>query len=231
MTFTVVARNRADGSLGLSSATGAIAVGSRCSHVAGGVAAVTTQYHTDWRLGPAAIALLEAGIAPQAALDELRSLDEYFEFRQIGIVDHAGAVAVSAGRGGHVLTGDGYALLGNGIVGTHVLDAMQDAWEAASEDEIFEERLLATIEAGMLVGGDAGGHLSASLLTASADQKHPRVSLRVDRSHTPPAAGGNAVHELRSIFDDYRPFIDYYDSFWPAHPSVTPTEYLSLHTR
>lgn len=208
------------------SATGAIAVGSRCAHLAGGVAAVATQYHTDWRLGPAAINLVRRGLEPEEVLATLRRDDEFFADRQVGIVDAQGHAAVHAGDGGYAVAGEGYALLGNGIVSPDVIDVMQSAWEARDAGIAFEDQLLRTIEAGMHAGGDAGGHLSAALFSAPPGRSHPRVQLRVDRSHTAPRDGGNAVVELRSIFDDYQPFIDYYDAYWPAHPKVTPEQYL-----
>ena len=52
----------------------------------------------------------------------------------------------------------------------------------------------------------------------------PLLDLRVDVA--PP--GGDSITELRRIFDQFAPLIDYYADYWLDHPGVTPERWLEL---
>ena len=228
MTFSIVARCPRTAALGICLATSSPAVSSRCPYLRGGVAAISSQCHTQPRHGVAGLALAEAGLAPEAILAMLRASDPHFAYRQIGIVDAAGRVAVHSGeRGkdytGH-LTGEGFVVMGNLLAGAQVVQAMHDAWHAAAAEE-FEERLVRVVEAGYGAGGEPTGQLSAGLMVAMPHRR-PRTRLQIDMVNPPPEHGGDAVLELRRVFNAYRPFIEFYDEFWPAHPELDRDAYL-----
>lgn len=227
MTFTIIAADQ-DGSVGLCSATGALAIGSRCAHVAGGVAAVTSQNHTSWRAGVRALELVASGMAPDEVLAALEREDQGFAYRQIGIVDPSGRVAVHSGVGdwfvGHIV-GERFAVLGNHIRSPRVLDAVAAAF-AGSAATLLEDGLIEAVEAGVRAGGDTGGQLSSCLRAADPKVARPRTDLRIDRSREPPAEGGDAAAELRPVYDAYRPLIEYYHVFWPDHPEVDAETWL-----
>jgi uncharacterized Ntn-hydrolase superfamily protein len=92
---------------------------------------------------------------------------------------------------GHI-TGDGYAVTGNLVVGEETLLAMAAAFET-SEGEPLPERLVRALESGQAAGGDKRGKQSAAVYTVK-DQPYPYVDLRVDEHPDP-------IVELRRIYE------------------------------
>ena len=225
MTYTVVAADPATGRVGLCQATSAMGVASRCTHVRAGVAAVASQSHSDWRHGRRALDLVASGLAPEVVLGALGTTDAHFEHRQIGVVTPDGRVATHTGpRCGPYASdrvGEGYAVLGNLLLGQHVLDAMALAYDVGG-DQPFHERLLRTVEAGFGAGGEGVVHLSSTIVVAEPDQPRPLLDLRVDVA----LPGSDAVPELRRLVDAFAPFVDYYADYWLDHPDVTPQQWL-----
>lgn len=228
MTFSIVATDPTTKAVGVCQGTGSIALASRCPQVAGGVA-VTSQWHSDWRLGLRALDLATSGLDPQVVLAALELTDPLFAYRQVGIVTDDGRVGAHTGSftGGRSFsghhTGAGYAVLGNGVVGPEVLTAVAQTFEAGSE-LAFEERLLRSLEAGLEAGGEGRRHLSSSLITTLRGERRPRLDLRVDIAPD----GADSIRELRRIFDEYGPLIDYYGDYWLDHPEVLGEEWLDL---
>lgn len=229
MTFTVLARCAQTGALGVGLTTGALGVASRCPRLDGSVAVVSAQAATDWRLALQGMRLSASGLGPEHVLTELRATDPHFAHRQVGIVDAAGRSAAYTGTAtkehrSHVI-GDGFVVIGNNVVSAEVVDAMAAAY-CDSGDLPLEDRLMYTLEAGRAAGGARGGQRSAGLATAEAGSPRPRIDLRVDMAND---SDGDAVSQLRQVFDAYRPMADYYDRFWPDHPDVGADEWLSRH--
>lgn len=227
MTFSIVATDPATGAVGVCQGTGSITLASRCPQLAGGVA-VTSQWHSDWRLGMRALDLAQSGLDPQAVIEALRGTDEHFEYRQLGIVTDDGRVAAhtggfDGGRGyaGHIV-GEGFAVLGNGIVGREVLEAMAASFESGASIA-FEERLLLALEAGLAAGGEGRTHLSSSLITRVRGRRRPIIDIRVDIV----ADGHDSIVDLRRIFDQYAPLTEYYADYWLDHPEVEGDEWLA----
>jgi uncharacterized Ntn-hydrolase superfamily protein len=220
MTFTVVARDKSSGLLGIAQSTNPLSVGARCPFIRANVGAVSTQAYTDPGLGPLAIELLALGHSPQKVLHEIGESDPGFAYRQIGIVDRHGRAAVHTGEQAKVhkgaLIGEGYLVMGNLLASDRVLPDMQRAW-LASDGELFEERLMRVITAGRDAGGDAGGHRSACLIVYDTEP-YGRTDLRVD--FAPKRAGEpDAVDLLRRALDHYAPMIPYY-KVRPHNPSM-----------
>jgi uncharacterized Ntn-hydrolase superfamily protein len=207
MTFSIVARCPETGQVGVCIATGSPSVGNRCIFAAAGVGALTFQACAEPRLGMLGLNLLKAGFSAHKVLAELASTDPGHEWRQIGIVDAQGRVAVHTGSkngnyAGHVV-GDGYVALGNVLEGPDVPKGIAAGYEHA-RGEKFEERLMRAIETGRNAGGQGRelGQTSSAILT------HDRlpfayVDLRVDHSLEP-------IAELRRIFDWHKPYFDYF---------------------
>lgn len=228
MTFTVLARDPKTHALGVCLGTGAIAVSSRCPHVRGGVAAISSQCYSNWKLGLIGLDLAANGVAPEGILSALAAYDPHFDCRQVGIVTIDGRLAVhSAPKGkdftGHKI-GQDFLVMGNGLAGPSVIADMYTAFED-SNGQTFEERLLQSVEAGRDAGGEEDGHLSAALIVGIPETTRPRTDLRVDLVSTRPKDGGDAVRELRRLFDEYEPLIDYYGGYWLDHPDVTPDDW------
>ncbi|HEX2173969.1 MAG TPA: DUF1028 domain-containing protein, partial [Dehalococcoidia bacterium] len=166
-TFTVIGRCDRTGRLGIGTATRSLAVGARVPHVRSRLGAVAIMAIADARLGQLALRLLDLGYKAPAVIDELVRADPYHEYRQLGVLDNDGFAAARTGTmnrdwAGHRV-GDGFIVLGNVLVGEHVLDAMEKGFTADPADDL-EERLLRGIEAGRDAGGQHGGQRSAALL-------------------------------------------------------------------
>lgn len=195
-TFSIVARDPASGMFGVAASTKLPAVGVLVPYARTGVGAMATQARTNPLLGYDGLDLLQRGYSAGETLKILLGSDPEPEKRQIGIVDAQGRSAAHTGSEadpwrGHVL-GDGYAVMGNLIVGEEVVVAMAGAFEA-SADEPLPERLMQALEAGQAAGGDKRGKQSAAIYTVK-DQPYPYVDLRVDEHPDP-------IVELRRIYE------------------------------
>lgn len=233
MTFSFIARCPKTKNLGIAIATSAFAVSSRCPHIRGGVAAICSQNYSNWRLGMIGLDLAENGLTPDQIINSLRTYDEHFDYRQVGIVNLDGEAAAHSGSKGHDVNthvvGEACVALGNGVASKAVLTEMMDAYPRYA-DETFEEQLMRTLEAGVAAGGEPIGHLSAALIVATPDEKRPRCDLRVDLASKSPEEGGDAVVDLRRVFDRYKPLIDFYGPFWHDNPDVTPQQFIERQT-
>ncbi|MBN8885362.1 MAG: DUF1028 domain-containing protein [Rudaea sp.] len=201
-TFSIVACDR-DGNCGAAVATNNLAVGASVPYAKARVGALVSQFETNPHYGPAGLALLAAGQAPDAALKSLLDGDGDFDGttiaeRQVGIVDTKGRAAVYTGTDAAKATwagaerGDGYAVQGNGLVGKAVLAAIKDTFLSSSGT--LGERLMAALEAGQNAGGQASGKLSAALIVRTTEGDWQDIDLRVDAAAEP-------LRDLRQLLE------------------------------
>lgn len=205
-TFTIIARCEHTQMLGLAMATSSPCAGVRCPLIQTGLGALSVQAVSNPRMRMLAMKLLEMGHPAQGVLKSLENSDPFIEYRQIGVVDADGRVAVRTGQknipwAGH-FEGKGYLVMGNALSGEQVIRTMADSFEK-SKERSFDERLLSAIEAGRDAGGQPEGQTSAALLVYDR-QPYPYLDLRVDVHEEP-------VRELRRIFDWFNPLIPYYN--------------------
>ena len=205
-TFSIAARCKRTGRLGVAVATAVPAVGALCPHVRAGVGAICTQSWTNPYLGIDGLGLLADGRSAAEALEVVLAGDPGRASRQVGIVDHHGASAAWSGEectpwfGHH--SGTDFAVQGNMLMGEATLNAMTDTF-ACTEPLDLPERLLLVLEAAQAAGGDKRGHQSAAVKVVHQEE-YPYLDLRVDEHHHP-------VAELRRVFEiarrQYLPFI------------------------
>ena len=202
MTFSIVARSDDGESWGVAVASKFLAVGAVVPAAVAQVGAVATQANANVAYKGLTLAHLDAGATAPVALHRLLEEDEGRDERQVGIVDSDGGAASHTGQaciewaGG--LTGDGYAIQGNCLAGSEVVEAMEAMWLAGAELP-FERRLLETLAAGDDAGGDKRGRQSAALLVVRdaagyAGGDDIAADLRVD-DHVAP------VTELARLLD------------------------------
>src|SRR5215218_6068645 len=98
-TYSIVARDATTGDLGVAVQSHWFSVGSVVTWARAGVGAVATQSVAEPSYGPGLLDALEAGEAPDAALERLLAQDEASAVRQVAVVDIAGRVAVHTGEG------------------------------------------------------------------------------------------------------------------------------------
>lgn len=220
MTFTVLARDPETGRLGIGIATYSLAVGGYCPFVRAGVGAVTTQAFAEPRLGPLALRLLAMGYTPPKVLLELGSSDSNWAYRQVGIVDKDGTVAVHTGErtrawAGHV-AGDGAITCGNFLAGPPTVDAMMDAYRGYPGND-FADRLLRTLEAGRDAGGQAMRMWDRSAsLHVYEDEECAMLDLRVDIHE-------QGIAELRRLYEHYKPLLPLYYRTRARDPQKAPS--------
>lgn len=206
-TFTIIGRCERTGMLGLCLATCEIATGSRASHVKAMVGAVATQAFTNPYLGKLAINLLKIGYSAHKVLEELKISDTHIEYRQIGVMDRHGHVAVHTGNqnsawAGHIADNN-YIAMGNLLANQGVVKSMVNAFKRSAAESL-EERLLCAIEAGRDAGGQLGKDQNSAALIVYDRDILPRVDLRVDWHDV------DAITELRRHLEMYKPLIPYY---------------------
>jgi uncharacterized Ntn-hydrolase superfamily protein len=205
MTFSIAARCKETGSMGICIATSSPNVGSRCVHAMHNVGVIAYQATPDPRLARLGMKLLEMGYRAPKVLRELIDTDVDIEFRQIAIIDTQGTAVARTGAenrdwAGHMV-GDGVVAHGNLLEGQHVVQAIHDSY-LADAGKPFDERLMRAIEAGRDVGGQIEGQTSAAILVYD-HQAVARIDLRVDLSLEP-------IAELRRQFDWFQPLIPFY---------------------
>src|SRR4051794_165622 len=204
-TFTAIGRCPRTGRLGIAVTTSEMSVGSRAPYVRANVGAVAPQASTAPRLGPLAIELLALGYSATKVMAEIAASDPYVEYRQLGIVDRWGHVAVRTGANnsdwaGHFI-GDGWLVMGNYLVGEGVAQAMASAMRE-TENEELEVRLIRAIDAGTNAGGQPNGQRSACLLVHE-NAGFSIFNLRVEDVPGP-------MPELWRLFNKMQPLAPYY---------------------
>ncbi|RMG30108.1 MAG: DUF1028 domain-containing protein [Methanobacteriota archaeon] len=165
-TFSIVALDPETGELGIAVESKAFSVGSLVPWAKAGVGAVATQSLVNVSLGPKGLELLEDGLSPGEVIEEFKKIDTRLDLRQVGIVDAQGRSHSYTGEncipwaGGR--TGKGYAIQGNILTGSEVIEEMERAF--LNTDGSLARRLVAALQAGQKAGGDARGKQSAALI-------------------------------------------------------------------
>jgi len=212
-TFSIVAIDPHTGESGVAVTTRRPCVGNAVPWVRPGVGAVATQGGTRLEYGNDLLDLIERGLSPQEAMDRVVEADEGRERRQVGAIDMLGRTAQWTGSGQYGAeaqgdwvaerTGATYAVQGNALVSTEVVDRVADAFEASEGSaRHLADRLIEALYAGQLLGGDGrhGDTQSAAVLVADP---RPGMSRRPDGvtvdintcEHPEP------VREVRRIYD------------------------------
>ena len=206
-TFSIVARDPANGDLGVAVQSKFLAVGSVVPWAQAGVGAVATQSYANVTYGPEGLRLMGAGWTAQEALQHLLRIDEDASHRQVLFVDGAGRAAAHTGESCHDwashIVGDGYACAGNILVGEDTVQAMAKTF--ADNEDPLPERLVAALAAGQAAGGDSRGKQSAALLVVRVAGSYGGridryVDLRVD-DHAEP------IPELERILGLHRLYL------------------------
>lgn len=195
MTWSIVARDRETGHLGVAVASRFFAVGALVPHMRGGIGAIATQAFVNPMWGTEGLRMLAEGKTPQQVIDTLTANDAGHPNRQYHLIDAQGRNAAFTGVDcidwcGHRLA-DGVSVAGNMLEGPQVLDATLTCYHAHM-DLPLAERMLVAMQAGEDAGGDKRGRQSASL-TIYRDQDYPWLDIRSDDDSDPLA-------ELRRLY-------------------------------
>ena len=199
MTYSIVARDKDTGELGVAVQSHYFQVGPVVPWALAGVGAVATQSQVNIAYGPLGLELLQAGYTAEQALTALTAGDPYADVRQCAIVDANNRVAAHTGvkcipAAGHVL-GDGFSCQANLMEKDTVWTAMADAY--TSTEGPLAERMMAALEAAEAEGGDIRGKQSAAMLVVTGSPtgrswEDRIIDLRVEDA-------GDPLPELRRL--------------------------------
>jgi uncharacterized Ntn-hydrolase superfamily protein len=197
MTWSIIAWDAPTGRVGIIVATRFFAVGAMVPHIKSAVGAVATQAFVNPLYGSQGLALLEAGLSAQEAVERLTNEDAGRDHRQLHVMDGKGRFAAHTGAKcvdwcGHVVRPT-FSIAGNMLAGPAVLAETIRVYEAQS-DLAFARRLIAAMRAGEAVGGDKRGKQSVALLIHDAED-YPIYDLRVD-DHADPLAEVTRLHQV-----------------------------------
>jgi uncharacterized Ntn-hydrolase superfamily protein len=205
-TFSIVARDPANGDLGIAVQSKFLAVGSVVPWARAGVGAVATQAWSNTAYGPEGLRLMAAGWTAPEALAQLLAMDHDTSQRQVLLVDAAGRAAAHTGAkchqwAGHIV-GEGYACAGNILVGEETVHALAETFETAQG--ALPERLVAALAAAQAAGGDRRGQQSAALRVVRTaggygGRDDAYVDLRVDE-HSRPIAELERILGLHRLY-------------------------------
>lgn len=209
MTYSIVARDRESGDLGVAVQSRALAVGAVVPWAKAGVGAIATQSDPNPTYGPMGLRLLAYGKPPDEVLAQLTSSDPLRAYRQVGIVDQRGRAATFTGSansewaGGRF--GTGFAAQGNLLAGSDVVDGLAETYMAGGMP--FAELLVHCLYAAERAGGDRRGREASALVVVreaggfgGLDDRY--VDLRVD-DHPDPVG---EFDRLLRLFRTYRDF-------------------------
>jgi uncharacterized Ntn-hydrolase superfamily protein len=199
MTFSILAQDLSTGEIGGAAATGALCVGgwvlrgdSRGGMSASQGAAPSTMWGED------ALALMRDGTSAGDTVAQLTGADRGRDWRQLAAIDRNGETACHTGSANSdwkgAITDRHLVVAGNLLAGPKVLDALRDAFNAASGP--LAQRLLTALAAAEAAGGDTRGLQSAALLVVV--DHAPPLTLRIDWSENPVADLHRLYHRSQS---------------------------------
>lgn len=206
MTYSIVARDPSDGSLGIAVQSKWFAVGHIVPWVNAGVGVVATQALAEPSYGPKGLTLMRSGLSATRTLEALIELDSGRDRRQVAMIDANGVVASHTGsmciKWASHASADGVSCQGNILHVDGIPDLMLCAYQSTHGELI--DRLLAAVEAAEAAGGDARGRQSAAVLVVAGTGKRDLFSdrafdVRID-DHPDP------IPELRRIVDVQRAY-------------------------
>src|SRR5580704_14940817 len=150
MTWSIIARDKLTGLIGIAVATRFFAVGARVPHIAAGIGGIATQALVNPYYGIDGLRLLREGREPRDIVETLIAADAGRESRQLHIMDAGGRIAAHTGREcvdwcGHIAD-QGFSIAGNMLAGAQVLDDTAQAYRA-HERLPLAQRLIAAMRA------------------------------------------------------------------------------------
>lgn len=206
-TFSIIAKDTVTGEIAVAVQSHWFSVGTTVSWAEGGIGAVATQSFANKNFGPEGLKHMRDGMNAKAVLDKLINEDEGKDFRQVGIIDNNGNIAVFTGDrclddAGHI-SGNHYAILANLMANDSVWHKMDAAYQANMEKPLAE-RIIEVLKAGQEAGGDLRGRQSAAMkIVKGKSSKQPWndvvVDLRVDDHHEP-------IAELERLYKVHKGF-------------------------
>lgn len=172
-TYSIVAKDPMTGAMGVAVQSHWFSVGTVVSWGEPGVGVVATQSVAEPAYGPHGLDLMRQGLTASQALNRLISKDPEAPLRQVAFLDSDGGASVHTGQrciaeAGHI-QGEGFSVQANMMANATVWDAMAEAFQERSLDDL-PDRLLAALDAAERQGGDVRGKQSAAILVVGSER-------------------------------------------------------------
>ena len=207
MTYSIVARDRETGELGVAVQSRAFNTGAIVPWAAPGVGVVATQSYTEPSYGPLGLDLLRAGKTPEEALAELVASDDEPEYRQVAILDGKGRVAVHVGEAcipaAGFAAGEGFSAQANMVDSERVWESMAESFERSEGP--LANRLIDALDAAEAAGGDWRGRQAGGIIVVAAEGEPwaRELDVRVD-DHDDPLGELRRLVRLRQAYGAMR---------------------------
>ena len=207
MTYSIVARDRETGELGVAVQSRAFNTGAIVPWAAPGVGVVATQSYTEPSYGPLGLDLLRAGKTPEDALAELVAADDEPEYRQVAILDGKGRVAVHVGEAcipaAGFAAGEGFSAQANMVDSERVWESMAESFERSEGP--LANRLIDALDAAEAAGGDWRGRQAGGIIVVAAEGEPwaRELDVRVD-DHDDPLGELRRLVRLRQAYGAMR---------------------------
>lgn len=208
MTFSILGRCEKTNMFGVAISSSSISVASRCPWVRSNIGAASTQNITDPSLGSLMLNYLEEGLSADEAINKIIKEKENINFRQLILIDKQGKVASFTGSKilgiNAVSKSTNCIAAGNILKSKAVTESMTNNFNE-NKDLNLPERLMVSLKAGLLAGGEEGEVHSAGIKVIQ-NNVWPLVDLRVDW------AEDNPIEQLYKIWKKYEPQMKDYQS-------------------
>ncbi len=218
MTFSILGRCENTNMFGVAISSSSISVASRCPWVRSKIGAASTQNITDPSLGNLMLNYLEEGLSADEAIDKIVNEKENINFRQLILIDKKGKAASFSGSKilgvNSVSKSLNCIAAGNMLKSEIVTQSMTNTFNE-NKNLNLTERLLTSLKAGLLAGGEEGDVHSAGIKVIH-NNSWPLVDLRVDWLEN------NPIEELYKIWKNYEPQMKDYQSR-ALNPDQAPT--------
>jgi len=218
MTFSILGRCEDTNMFGVAISSSSISVASRCPWVRSNVGAASTQNITDPSLGNLMLNYLEEGLSADEAIDKVVNEKENIKFRQLILIDKKGKTGSFSGSKilgvNSVSKSLNCIAAGNMLKSENVTQSMTNSFNE-NKNLNLTERLLTSLKAGLLAGGEEGDVHSAGIKVIH-NNVWPLVDLRVDWLEN------NPIEELYKIWKNYEPQMKDYQSR-ALDPDQAPT--------
>jgi len=207
MTYSIVARDRETGELGVAVQSRAFNTGAIVPWAAPGVGVVATQSYTEPSYGPLGLDLLRAGKTPEQALAGLVAADDEPEYRQVAILDGKGRVAVHVGEAcipaAGFAAGEGFSAQANMVDSERVWESMAESFERSEGP--LANRLIDALDAAEAAGGDWRGRQAGGIIVVAAEGEPwaRELDVRVD-DHDDPLGELRRLVRLRRAYGAMR---------------------------
>jgi len=207
MTYSIVARDRETGELGVAVQSRAFNTGAIVPWAAPGVGVVATQSYTEPSYGPLGLDLLRAGKTPEDALAALVAADDEPEYRQVAILDSKGRVAVHVGEAcipaAGFAAGEGFSAQANMVDSERVWESMAESFERSEGP--LANRLIDALDAAEAAGGDWRGRQAGGIIVVAAEGEPwaRELDVRVD-DHDDPLGELRRLVRLRRAYGAMR---------------------------